>query len=79
MSDEKPDVVTVFKMLGIDITDQEQVNRLRDDLAYAQRLRLTSEAARRHAFKIVVTAVMLGIGVAFYDSVRRFFPGSGGG
>ena len=79
MSDKPPDVVTVFKMLGIDVTDQTQINGFRADLVYARRLRRTSEAARRHAFKMLVTAVMLGLGVAFYDSVRRFFPGSGSG
>ncbi len=72
MTDKPPDVVTVFKMLGIDVTDQTQINDFRADFVYARRLRRASEAGRRHAVKMLVTAVILGLVAALVDQVRRW-------
>lgn len=78
MKDHTPDTETLFKMLGVDINSQDDINRLRADLVYARHLRRVAEATTRHAVKVLVTAVVVAIGVWIVDGVRGTLGGGQG-
>ena len=47
-----------FRMLGIDISEMDDVNDLRDDFRFVRRQRENTETRRTEASKSVVTAVV---------------------
>lgn len=49
-----------FRLLGIDITEMDDVNDLRDDFRFVRRQRSESETRRTEAFKSATTAVVGG-------------------
>ena len=51
-------ITDTFRMLGIDISEMDDVNDLRDDFRFIRRQRETTETRRTEASKSVVTAVV---------------------
>ncbi len=54
-------VTDTFRLLGIDITEMDDVNDLRDDFRFLRRQRESTETRRTEANKSVVTAVVGGV------------------
>jgi hypothetical protein len=54
-------ITDTFRLLGIDITEMDDLNDLRDDFRYVRRQRLLTETRRTEATKSAVTALVGGI------------------
>jgi len=50
-----------FRVLGLDITDMEDVNNLRDDFRFMRRQRTAAETRRVETSKSITTALVGGI------------------
>ncbi len=50
-----------FRVLGLDITDMEDVNNLRDDFRFMRRQRTATEARRAETSKSITTALVGGV------------------
>ena len=53
-------ITDTFRLLGIDITEMEDLNELRDDFRFVRKQRQTAEIRRNEASKSMVTAVVGG-------------------
>ena len=51
-------ITDTFRLLGIDITEMDDLNDLRDDFRFVRRQRETNETRRTEATKSTVTAVV---------------------
>ena len=51
-------ITDTFRLLGIDITEMDDLNDLRDDFRFVRRQRRTNETRRTEAMKSTVTAVV---------------------
>lgn len=60
----------VFKLFGVDIEDQEQVNSFRADLIHAHNMRKLSERAGARVWMMVVSAGTGGALVAMWDGIK---------
>ena len=54
-------ITDTFRLLGIDITEMDDLNDLRDDFRFVRRQRQTNETRRTEATKSTVTAVIGGV------------------
>jgi hypothetical protein len=54
-------ITDTFRLLGVDITEMEDVNDLRDDFRFIRRHRQSTETRRTEASKSIVTAVVGGV------------------
>ena len=54
-------ITDTFRLLGIDITEMDDLNDLRDDFRFVRRQRQTTETRRTEATKSAVTAAVGGI------------------
>ena len=54
-------ITDTFRLLGIDITEMDDVNDLRDDFRFIRRQRQNTETRRTEASKSIVTAVVGGV------------------
>ena len=54
-------ITDTFRLLGIDITEMDDLNDLRDDFRFVRRQRQTTETRRTEATKSVITAVVGGV------------------
>lgn len=61
-----------FRMLGVDVEDQESINRTRADLIYMRNLRRTSETLQRRIVWAVIAAVVTGVIANTSDAVRHW-------
>ncbi len=51
-------ITDTFRLLGIDITEMDDLNDLRDDFRFVRRQRETNETRRTETLKSTVTAVV---------------------
>lgn len=61
----------VFRLLGVDIDDQRQVNEFRSDLVYIRKIRKVSDQASALAIRGFLSAVVLGTLIAMKDGLIR--------
>lgn len=54
-------ITDTFRLLGIDITEMDDLNDLRDDFRFVRRQRQTNETRRTEATKSAVTAIVGGV------------------
>lgn len=54
-------ITDTFRLLGIDITEMEDLNDLRDDFRFVRRQRQSNETRRTEASKSAITAVVGGV------------------
>lgn len=54
-----------FRLFGVDVYDQDQVNSLRSDLAFAHHMRKSGDKAKSTIIGVVVAAALFG----FYQLV----------
>jgi hypothetical protein len=54
-------ITDTFRILGIDITEMDDLNDLRDDFRFVRRQRQNTETRRTEAAKSAITAVVGGI------------------
>jgi hypothetical protein len=54
-------ITDTFRLLGIDITEMEDLNDLRDDFRFVRRQRQNTETRRTEATKSAITAVVGGV------------------
>ena len=54
-------ITDTFRLLGIDITEMDDVNDLRDDFRFIRRQRESNETRRLEASKSMITAVVGGV------------------
>ena len=54
-------ITDTFRLLGIDITEMDDLNDLRDDFRFVRRQRQTTETRRTEANKSAVTAIVGGV------------------
>lgn len=69
----KETVRETFRLFGVDIEDQDQVNAFRADLIYARKLRKLSDGAVGTAARVIITAIVGGCLVFLLDGLRRSF------
>jgi hypothetical protein len=69
----KQAVRDTFRLLGVDIDDQDQVNAFRADLIHARKLRKLSDSAASTALRVMVTALALTVVGFIIDGIRRSF------
>lgn len=67
----KQAVRDTFRLLGVDIEDQDQVNAFRADLVYARKLRKLSDGAFGTAARVIITAIVGGGIMFLLDGLRR--------
>lgn len=54
-------ITDTFRLLGIDITEMDNLNELRDDFRFIRRQRQANETRRNEAAKSTITAVIGGV------------------
>lgn len=59
-----------FRLFGVDIDDQQQVNAFRADLIYARKIRQLSEKAGTVAWRVFITAIVTGAIAALWQGFR---------
>lgn len=62
-------VSNLFRTLGVDVTNQKDLNDLRADLDHSRKIRQASTRSARHALMIFVGAVVLGALKLIWDGV----------
>ena len=69
-------VIHTFSMLGIDITNQKEINSLRDVLTHARKMQQLSSRAGFMAIMVaittVITAAITAMSVGLIEAIRRF-------
>lgn len=60
-----------FRLLGVDIDNQDSLNSFRSDLVYANRLRKTSERAQLAALGIIVSVVVGAALAALWTGIKQ--------
>lgn len=64
-----------FKLLGVDIHDQEQLNEFRSDLIHARKMRRLWDKSMAHAFTIFLSLLTGGLIVAMWDTIKAKLHG----
>lgn len=62
-----------FRLLGVDISEMDDVNNLRDDFRFIRRQRSNAETRRADALKSAVTAIIGGLVGMLLSAVTWFF------
>jgi hypothetical protein len=65
----------VFRLFGVDIEEQEEINYFRDDLVWSRKMRLLSERSARTAFLAITAAIGTGIVTVFWDGIKHLLTG----
>lgn len=68
----KEAVKETFSLLGVDITEQDEINDFRADLVFARKQRRMSEAVKSRVVMMVVLGVTIGTIVTFSDWIKAF-------
>ena len=63
-------VGNLFRALGVDVSDQRDLNDLRADLIYSRRLRRLTESTSSRAWMAVVALVAAGMAFSFWAWVK---------
>lgn len=63
-------VYQLFRALGVDVTDQRDLNDLRSDLIYSRRLRRLTESTTARVWMVVVALVAAGIVFSFWAWIK---------
>lgn len=61
---------TFFGVIGVNIADNEQIQNFRDNLAFAQRLRLSTDAAARRFSLTLVSVIAAAFALAVWEGVK---------
>lgn len=64
-------VVQLFRALGVNINDQQDLNDLRSDLIYSRRLRRLTESGTSRAFLIIVGLAAVGLATLVWGSIKQ--------
>ena len=63
-------VHNLFRALGVNVNEQEDLNALRADLIYSRRLRRLTESTSSRAWMVVVALVAAGMAFSFWAWVK---------
>ena len=61
-----------FRLFGVDVYEQEQVNSMRADLAFTRHLRKTGDKSKSVIVGIVIASVLYGVGNLLVAGAHSF-------
>lgn len=69
----KATVRETFRLLGVDLDNQQSVNDFRADLVYARKIRRLSEKTGSIALLVMISAIVTGMLAVFWDGIKAHF------